>query len=82
MNSLSINDQGDVVGYYLNSSGSHSFIWTKAKGAVSLATFLPANARWTNLQAVSINNNGQVVGIGGFNGSDQSFILQLPAGAF
>jgi len=83
VSNLSINDQGDVVGYLLDSSGSHSFIWAKSRGAVNLATFLPKKSGWTNLAAVSINDNGQVVGNGSLNGVPlQSFLLQLPSGAF
>ncbi|MDV6342791.1 PEP-CTERM sorting domain-containing protein [Nitrosomonas sp. Is24] len=72
----SINDSGEVVGLAETADGGfHSFIFSHG-GMTDLSLLAPVVAAgWTNLVVSSINNNGQMVGHGFHNSSDEGFLL-------
>ncbi|MDO9310518.1 MAG: PEP-CTERM sorting domain-containing protein [Nitrosomonas sp.] len=71
-----INDSGEVVGSAATADGpEHSFIFSHG-GITDLSLLAPViTAGWTSLVAVSINNNGQMVGHGFHNGHTEAFLL-------
>lgn len=71
----SISDKGLVVGRSKTSSGrSHAFVWLNGT-IVDLNSLLPANSGWELWEAQDVNNNGQIVGNGTFNGQMRAFLL-------
>ncbi|TXI37936.1 MAG: DUF3466 family protein [Nitrosomonas sp.] len=71
-----INDSGEVVGVAYTARGElHSFIFSHG-GMTDLSLLTPVVAAgWTNLYALSINNNGQIAGYGHHQGHDEAFLL-------
>jgi len=74
-----INNKGVIVGAS-NTSGSSSstvraFIWSQDEGMRDLNDLLPANSGWVLLEAHSINESGQIVGLGTYNGVQKGFML-------
>lgn len=66
-----INDVGQVVGI----SGGAAFIWTQAQGIQDLNTLIPSGSGWALGTASAINPQGQITGIGLFNGQQHAFLL-------
>ncbi|MBV9762739.1 MAG: DUF3466 family protein [Acidobacteriaceae bacterium] len=74
-----INDFGVVVGYS-NTTGDGAvaaFVWTANKGMVDLNTLLPPNSPWVLIVASGVNNRGEIVGYGTFNGEYHAFLWRL-----
>lgn len=71
-----INDAGTVVGYSKtkNHLNNHAFVWRDGI-MKDINDLLPANSGWELISALDINNNGQIVGFGKFNGRDKAFLL-------
>ncbi|PTQ74710.1 putative secreted protein with PEP-CTERM sorting signal [Nitrosomonas oligotropha] len=71
-----INDSGEVVGLAETADGGfHAFIFSHG-GMTDLSLLAPVVAAgWTSLVVSSINNNGQMVGHGFHNSSDEGFLL-------
>ena len=65
-----INDADDVVG----DTNGVAFLYQGA-GLINLNTLIPALSGWTLQAARDINNNGQIVGYGSFNGAHHAFLL-------
>jgi len=74
---MNINDGGDVVGYFDAGGPSHAFRYTANDGMVDLNSFVDQNAGWTLNAAYGINAQGQIVGVGTFNGqaTPRAFLL-------
>jgi probable HAF family extracellular repeat protein len=70
---LAINKNGQVVGFS-NSGGQVAFIYSNRQ-MKDLNTFLPINSGWSLTQATGINDSGQIVGVGVFNGIPRGFLL-------
>jgi probable HAF family extracellular repeat protein len=72
-----LNNKGQVVGY-IQPSGTNQnfngFIYDPKSGFVDLNDDLVSNSGWTNTLAMGINDNGQIVGYGDYNNSEQAFI--------
>jgi probable HAF family extracellular repeat protein len=64
------NDRGEVVGY----SGFRAFRYRNGSMA-DLNTLIPSGTGWNLDWATSINNKGQIVGLGRFRGRVQGFLL-------
>ena len=60
-----INDRGEIAGYFYVGAGS-SFVWRA--GRLTEIPLLPDMPPASMMQAQGINNRGQVVGYGGFDG--------------
>lgn len=69
-----INNQGVIAGYYLGTSESRAVIWVKGK-MIDLDTVIPSDSGWVLLAATAINDNGQIVGHGRYDGRDLPFLL-------
>ncbi|HEY9603614.1 MAG TPA: hypothetical protein V6C85_18505 [Allocoleopsis sp.] len=72
---IDINQVGTVVGYSSTSSGTlQAFVWRN--GIIrNLNNLLPPNSGWELTVASGINDKGQIVGAGKFNGQDKGFLL-------
>jgi probable HAF family extracellular repeat protein len=73
---LDINDFGQVIGMSFNSSGAyHSYLFND--GEMIDLSILPEilNTGWTDLRVSAINNSGEIVGSGKFDGITQAFLL-------
>jgi probable HAF family extracellular repeat protein len=66
-----INDQGVVVGGYddLQTGWRHTFVGTETDGLVDLTSLIDPASGWRVPDALGINNAGQIVGIGAYQGS-------------
>jgi probable HAF family extracellular repeat protein len=70
-----INNQSQVVGWSSTSSGAqHAFIWDE--GVLSdLNDLVPNVSGWILSRATAVNDQGQIVGIGDYNGQRAAFLL-------
>lgn len=76
-----VNSYSQVVGWSWltqNGTSSHAFIWTQQEGMDDLNSLIPANSGWLLSRAAAINDNGEIVGTGTFNGKARAFKL-VPA---
>lgn len=81
-----INTSGTVVGdfqvipggQFPSSSSFHAFVYNNGV-MTDLNTLLAGNSGWTLYSATGINDSGQIVGFGSFNGQDQAFVLNPTA---
>lgn len=74
-----INDCDVIVGSFGPfADANRAFIWTPASGFQDLNGLLPAGTRWTLESAVSINNLGEIVGRGDYQGHDDGGYLLVP----
>src|SRR5919202_1756487 len=69
-----INDEGTVVGEAATTGADHAFVYKNSQMS-DLNNFLPANSGWELLGAMDINDNGQIVAIGLFNGQKRGVLL-------
>jgi probable HAF family extracellular repeat protein len=66
---------GQVVGWSMTSDGSeHAFLYDH-RGMHDLNELIPAGTGWTLTEAGAIDNAGNIVGIGRFNGQPRGFLL-------
>jgi probable HAF family extracellular repeat protein len=76
---LGINNRGEVVGAaYLDASGVGNFramLYTDRLGIQNLNDLISPAAGWVLREANGINNQGQIVGWGEFNGQEHAFRL-------
>lgn len=77
-----INDSNQVVGYsivplekdkYFKEPAA--FVWDVLDGMKNLNCLIPKKSGWQLTHATSINNKGQIVGLGYFEGQQQLFLL-------
>jgi len=69
-----INEAGQVVGNGSAQDGAHAFIWQN--GMMSdLNALIDSGLGWTLSSALAINDQGQILGKGLFNGQARSFLL-------
>jgi probable HAF family extracellular repeat protein len=71
---LAINASGLVVGYAAAPQGQHAFLYN-GQTMLDLNNLIPSNSGWTLIKATGINDAGQIVGIGGYNGAAAGFLL-------
>ncbi len=75
---LGVNNSGAVVGYKDFGSGSRATLWQNG-AEIDLNTLLPANSGWVLMFAYDINESGQIVGYGKYNGLYRGFLLTPPS---
>ncbi len=61
-----LNDSDQIVG--------NNFLYTGGQ-ILPLTNFLLPNSGWSNLYATGINNKGQIIGQGLFNGQEEAFLM-------
>jgi|SRR5271165_3806791 len=69
-----INDAGVVVGQSSFPNTYHAFVYSGGK-MKDLNKLIPAKSGWVLLEADSINNAGQIVGLGMHKGQERAFLL-------
>lgn len=70
-----LNNKGQVVGHTEGKPERQSaFVWQNGT-RTDLNSFLPDNSGWTLREAVSINDRGQIVGTGMYQGQSHAFLL-------
>ena len=77
----SVNDAGIIAGrsdFYTDSQGwqGHAVLWENG-ALIDLNNFLPANSGWVLNVARSINDNGEVAGMGTYDGVSTAFVLSI-----
>ena len=71
-----INDSNEIVGFSKNGAGADLAFLYKNATMTDLNTLLPKNSGWTLHFANGINENGQIVGYGTFNGAGRGFLME------
>ena len=70
-----INTAGQIVGIAATQAGSHAFLWSDGMMR-DLNQLIPPGSGWELTVAFSINDAGQIVGRGSYNGQAlRSFLL-------
>ncbi len=73
-----INNAGRIIGYTLtNETNPRYFTWYKGT-MTDINTLLPENSGWKITGVYGINNHGQIVGQGSFNGGKTTGVLLTP----
>lgn len=72
-----INDAGAIVGYSWRSDGEnpHAFLYLNGV-MIDLNTLIPAGSGWELLEAYGINNRGEIVGEGLWDGQTHAFLMR------
>jgi probable HAF family extracellular repeat protein len=70
-----LNDEGQVVGASWRESASMRAYLYSGRKMKDLNTLIPQNSGWDLREALSINNNGQIIGDGAFQGRFAGFLL-------
>jgi probable HAF family extracellular repeat protein len=75
-----LNNVGQAVGgsAYSGTNGIHAFVWSPSTGMLDLNNLIPANSGWVLEVGFAINDKGQIVGQGTFNGSTTEAFLLTP----
>jgi probable HAF family extracellular repeat protein len=74
---LALNDAGQVVGYFTTdstASQTHAFLFSDGVMR-DLNDLVPAGSGWTLTSALGINNAGQIIGQGRYDGQSRAFLL-------
>lgn len=73
-----INKFGQIVGFSYSGGALRATLWQN-NILYDLNTMLPENSGWELLRAEDINDSGQIVGTGLYNGQQKTFVLtQVP----
>ncbi len=71
-----INNAGDVVGYSAEWGGANTRAFVYSNGVlIDLNSLLASDSGWVLQYATGINDRGQIIGIGSFNGQYSGFLL-------
>jgi probable HAF family extracellular repeat protein len=71
-----INDKGEVAGFSIDGTTGNvrAIVWLN-KTPIDMNTLIPKGSPWYLLQALSLNNAGQIVGFGSINGNVHAFLV-------
>jgi probable HAF family extracellular repeat protein len=74
---LGINDSQQIVGYSTLADGStqHAFLWEDDQ-LIDLNSLVDPESGWELTSAFEINNSGDIIGVGTYNGVQQGFIAK------
>lgn len=69
------NDKGEVAGFSIDGTTGkvRAILWLN-KTPIDLNTLIPKGSPWYLLQALSLNNAGQIVGFGTINGNVHGYL--------
>ena len=70
-----INAAGQVVGWSYTSGGAYDAFLYSSGSMVDLNSLIAPSSGWTLLQANAVNDNGQIVGYGTYEGETEAFLL-------
>jgi probable HAF family extracellular repeat protein len=71
-----INNHNEVVGWaYGPGAQMRAFVWSEGDGMLDLNSLIDPSSGWQLWAAMAINDAGQIVGTGWFNGKDTAFRL-------
>ena len=74
-----INEEGLIVGSRnLGGANLNAFLWSPTAGMVDLNTLIDPSSGWVLRTAWAINDNGEIAGLGRFNGVDAGYVLSVP----
>ena len=73
---LGMNSAGHLVGWYQGVKATALYYSTET-GSIDLNILLPPDSGWWLYQALDINDKGQIVGYGSFNGSARAYRCTL-----
>ena len=79
-----INNRGEMVGFSCPGpmGNCRAIVWFEADQApVDLNTLIPAGSAWYLLNTASINDSGEIVGYGTFNGESHAFLAKPVTGS-
>ena len=77
---LAINNCDVIVGSYGPFSDvARAFVWQKSSGFRDLNTLIAPDSGWKLESATGINNRGEIVGRGDYQGNDDAGFLLIPA---
>jgi len=71
-----INDNGEVVGFTVEPGGKMRALVWEGKTPVDLNTLIEKNSPWYLQDAESVNNAGEIAGIGLINGTTHAFLAK------
>ena len=69
-----LNSRGEIVGRSQTTVTTHAFLFAGCR-LTDLNTLIPADSGWILREALAINNAGEIVGIGEFQGQIRAFLL-------
>jgi len=73
--SFYLNNPGQLAGYSMSADGSnHATLWSGGN-IYDLTTLINNVDGWTDLKVGGLNNMGQIIGNGLFNGQEEAFLL-------
>lgn len=70
-----INNKADIVGTMLRNDATHAFIYANSTLA-ELNTLIPPDSGWDLTEAIDINDSGEIIGFGKFQGDWHAYLLQ------
>ncbi len=75
-----VNRSNEVVGFsnLTGDASAHAFVWTKKTGIVDLNALIPTKSGWELSAAYGVNDRGEIVGVGTYNGESHAFSLKCP----
>jgi len=68
-----VNEFGQVVGFSTGANGSRAFLYSVSDGMVALNDLIDPASGWVLGWATSINDAGQIVGLGKLNGQSRAY---------
>jgi len=71
---LDINERDEAVGFVFSNTGNRACLWSEGQ-LTYIDEIVPPGTGWVFEQATSINNAGDIVGIGQHNGQARAFLI-------